>query len=183
MKPKSKVAFAIPVLVILAGFLLYEYGFLGLREEMRTLRESESVKAATLQKYAGLASSRPVLEKKLTSLKETRKAYDARLIEGQTPSVAAAALQNSIKGVVTAKGGTVSSEQVEKPEKMDSFTVIAVTVESMVPDIRNLADILFALETQTPSLVVNELDIRVKNFRDPRELMVRFKVSGMTSGK
>jgi hypothetical protein len=180
----SRILFvAIPVLVILAGLLLYQYGYLRLQGEMLSIKDAEAVKIRTLQKYADLVAKRPGFERKLAALKETRKADEAKLIEGQTPSVAAASLQNSIKALVTAKGGTISSERVEKPEDVGKFKVISVSIDGVVPDMRFLNEALFAIETQTPSLAIRELDVRVKDFRDPRELMVRLKVSGMTAGK
>jgi hypothetical protein len=184
VESRNKILFvAIPVLVILAGLLVYQYGYLGLQDSMRSMKDTEAVKMKTLQKYTDFVAKKPEFERRLAALKEARKADEAKLIEGQTPSVAAASLQNSIKSLVTAKGGTISSERVEKPEDVDKFKVISVSIDGVVPDMRFLNEILFAMETQTPSLVIRELDVRVKDFREPKELMVRLKVSGMTAGK
>ena len=184
MESKSRVLFvAVPILVILAGLLVYQYGYLRLQDEIQAIKDTEVVKTKSLQKYANFVSKKAGLEQKLAALKEARKADESKLIEGQTPSVAAASLQNSVKTLITSKGGIVSSERVEKPEDRDKFKVISVSIDGSVPDTRFLNEILFALETQTPSLVVRELDARVKDFRNPRELMVRLKVSGMTSGR
>ena len=173
----------IPVLVVLTGLVIYQYGYLNLQEELRSLKDDKAMKMKTLQKYADFAARKAEFEQRLAALKEARKTDESKLIEGQTPSVAAASLQNSIKGLVTAKGGSISSERVEKPEDVNKFKVISVSIDGVVPDIRFLNEVLFAIETQTPSLVVRELDARVRDFRDPRELMVRLKVSGMTLGK
>jgi hypothetical protein len=105
------------------------------------------------------------------------------MIEGQTPSLAAAALQNTIKGMITARGGTISSERAEKPEDTGKFKMITVTIDAILPDTRALGDTLYAIETQTPYLVVRELDTRIRNFKEPRDLMVKLKVSGLTGGK
>jgi hypothetical protein len=184
MKQRNRLLFVgIPVLAILAALMVYQYGYLRLQEELRSVKESEAVKVKTLQKYIDFAARKTEFEQKLAALKESRKADESKLIEGQTPSVAAAALQNSIKALVTAKGGSISSERVEKPEDVSKFKVVTVSIDGVVSDIRFLNEILFAMETQTPSLVVRELDARVRDFRDPRDLMVRLKISGMTSGK
>lgn len=184
MKSKNRKLFvAIPILVVLAGMVVYQYGYLRLQEEIRSVKDDEVMKAKTLQKYVDFAARKAEFEQRLAALKEVRKADEAKLVEGQTPSVAAASLQNSLKGLVTAKGGTVSSERIEKPEDVNKFKTITVSIDGTVPDIRFLNEILFAIETQTPSLAVREVDTRVRDFRDPRELTVRLKVSGMTSGK
>jgi hypothetical protein len=173
----------LPVLLVLGGLLLYQYGYVRLREEIQSMKEDETVKIRTLQKYADFVAKKGEFEQKLQALKETRKADEAKLIEGQTPNIAAAALQNSIKSLVTAKGGTISSDRVDKPEDVDKFKIISVSIDGTVPDMRFLSEILYAIETQTPSLVIRELDARVKDFRNPRDLMIRLKVSGITSGK
>jgi hypothetical protein len=85
--------------------------------------------------------------------------------------------------MITARGGTISSERVEKPEDLGKFKVVTVSIDAVVPDSRVLSDALYAMETQTPYLVVRELDTRVRNYTQPRDLMVRLKVSGMTGGK
>jgi hypothetical protein len=53
----------------------------------------------------------------------------------------------------------------------------------VLPDTRALEDILFSIESRTPYLVVKELDTRVRNFRDPRDLLIKLDVSALTGGK
>jgi hypothetical protein len=183
VKQKSKLFLGLPILLVLAGLVVYQYGYEGLQDRIKATRESESVKIRTLKKYTDFVAQRPGLEKRLASLTETRKALESQFIQGQTPNIAAASLQNSIKTLITSKGGTISSERVEKPEDLEKFNVITVSMDGTVPDTRFLNEILFALETQTPSLAMRELDVRVRDFRNPRELMVRLKVSGIASGK
>ena len=81
------------------------------------------------------------------------------------------------------RGGTISSERVEKPDDRGKFKVVNVSLDAVVPDPRALSDALYAMETQTPHLVVRELDARVKTYTQPRDLMVRLRVSGITGGK
>ena len=46
-----------------------------------------------------------------------------------------------------------------------------------------MSDILYSLETRTPYIVVKELDVRMRNFREPRDLMVRIDATGLYEGK
>jgi hypothetical protein len=85
--------------------------------------------------------------------------------------------------MITSRSGTISSERVEEPEDLGKFKIVSVSIDALLPDARALSDALYAMETQTPYLVVRELDTRVRNFSQPRELMVRLKVSGITRGK
>ncbi|RPH87234.1 MAG: hypothetical protein EHM75_06030 [Desulfobacteraceae bacterium] len=69
-----------------------------------------------MKKTLAIISEKPGLEKKLQTLKEQRKADNTKLIAGEMPSLASAALQDTIKGIVTNRGGTVSSARVGKVE-------------------------------------------------------------------
>ena len=183
MKRSRIVIVAIPLIVILSCLILYQYGYLKIQAELASLRELQALKTKTLEKYVALISEKPVLDKELALLKETRNAENSKIVEGQTPSIAAASLQNSITSTITGKGGTISSERVGKPEDLGKFTMITVSIDAVVPDSRALDDILYSIETRTPSLVVKELDVRVRNFRDPRELMVKLEIASLTGGK
>ncbi len=173
---------AVPVMVLLAAAALYEYGYLRVQEEVSSIREAAAVKSKTLEKYVTLIAQKPEIEKQLVALKDLRKAEDRKMIEGQTPSLAAASLQNAVKGLITGKSGTISSERVEKPEVLGKFKLISVSIDAVLPDAKALADVLYAIETQTPYLVVKEIDARIRNINDPRDLMVRLKISALTTG-
>jgi len=183
MKKSKTLIVSIPLAIILMGLLTYQYGYLRIQSELATIREEQAIKTKTLEKYIKLISEKPVLEKKLAALKEARKADDSKLIEEQTPSLAAAQLQEIVKSSITGRGGTISSERVGKPEDFEKFKVISVSVDAVIPDSRVLSEILYSIETRTPYLVIKELDTRVKNYRDPRELMVKLDVTALTSGK
>jgi len=183
MKKTKTLIVSIPFMIILMGLLIYQYGYLRVRSELATIKEEQAIKTRTLEKYINLISEKPSLEERLTSLKEARKADDSKLIEGQTPSLAAAQLQEIVKSTITGRGGTISSERVGKPEDRGKFKVISVSVDAVIPDARALSEILYSIETRTPYLVVKELDARVRNYRDPRELMVKLDVSALTGGR
>ena len=174
---------AIPLMLILLGVVVYRYGYVRVRAELKTIKEDQSISMKTLEKYITLISEKPELEKRLASLTEKRKTDNAKLIEGQTPSLVAAALQDTVNGIVKGRGGTITSERVGKPEDLGKFKVITVSMDSTFPNVSVLSDILNSIETQTPSLVVKELDVRVRDFRNPKELMVKMDISAITGGK
>ncbi len=175
--------FGIPLIILLLGLLVYQYGYVRVKTEMASLKESRAVKVKTLEKFMALIAEKPQIEKKLAALKEARKADDSKLIEGQTPSIAAATLQDTVKGIVTGRGGTISSERVSKPEELGKFKIINISIDAVVPDARALGDILYSIETRTPYLVVKELDARIRNFKEPKDLMIKLDVSALTGGK
>lgn len=170
-------------MVMLLGLVIYQYGFLRVQSEIASIKDEQDLKKRTLEKYVALISERPQLEKKLTTLKEMRTANDSKIIEGQTPSLAAATLQDTVKGIVTGRGGTISSERVGKPEDLGRFKIISISIDTILPDTRALNDILYSIETRTPYLVVKELDARVRNYRDPKDFTVKLDISAITGGK
>lgn len=183
MKRKSNLLIiSIPLMIVLLAAVIYEYGFLNIREEVSSLQDLQAVKIKTLQKYASLIEQKANLEKQIVILKELRKKEDRKIYAEQTTSIATASLQNSVKGIITGRGGTINSERVEKPADLGKFKVINVVVDVIFPDIRALSDTLFDIETQTPYLVVNEIDIRVRNYSDPRDLLVKLKIAALTGG-
>ena len=184
MKSKSKLlVVAIPVIIVLAGLVAYQYGYQGIKVEMNAMKEEEATKTKKLGKEISLIAEKPDLEKKLESLKEERKADDSKIIEAQTLSIAAATLQETVKALITGRGGSITSERVEKPDTLGNLKVINVSIDAILPDTRILSDLLYGVETRTPYLIIKEVDTRVRNFRDPRELMVKIRVSALTGGQ
>lgn len=184
MVKNSKFLFwLIPFLVILLGFAFYDYVYMAIRAEMQTLDELKESKQKTLEKYISAIDQKGTLEHRINALKESRKSRETTTVEGQTPSVAAANLQNMVKGIITGKGGTISSERAEKSEDLSHLKVITVSVDTILPEVNALYDILYLFETYPVTLLIRELDVRVRNMREPRELMVKFKISAMNMGK
>ncbi len=184
MKKRNRtLIFTIPLMLVLFGFILYQYVYLGIQSDIAAIKESQAMKTKTLEKYIRLIGEKPEMEKKLASLKETRKAEDVKLIEGETLSLASAALQDMVKDIVSRSGGTISSQRVGKPDDRGKFKLITVSMDTTMPDPRALRDVLYAIETQTPYLTVKDLDARIRNFKDPRDQVVKLDVSALTSSR
>jgi hypothetical protein len=204
---------AVPLILLLAAGLVYEYGYLRIQEDLAVLREEQAAKSRTLQKALAIMAEKPDLEKRLKTLRDLRQADNAKMLGGEMPSLASASLQDTIKGIVTNRGGTVSSARVGKVEdiiyqepgaeknapetrerkapadkkggKQESggkFKIINVSLDIVVPDPAALRDILYFIETRTPYLVVREVDSRVRNMKEPRELVVRLDVAALYGG-
>ena len=209
---KRLLIIAVPVAVILFVFVVYQYIYVGVMSDIASIREQQDAKMATLTKYITLIAEKPELEKQLAALKEQSKAQDVKLINGEPISLASANLQGLVKGVVSGRNGTISSERIVKPEDLEKppaaqagaatpaakapavkkadkpvaslkLQVLGVSIDSVLPDTSALSDILYSLETRTPYIVVKELDVRVRNFREPRDLMVRIDANGLYEGK
>jgi len=184
VKHKSKILFiALPFTIILLCLVIYEYGFSRIRDERVSIEEMKTFKIKSLRKYMAMVALRPQLEKRLIRLGEIREAGNRKIMDGQTAALAAASLQNAVEGIIKARGGTIFSERVEKPGDYSNFQMISITIDLSMPDTRALGDILYAMETQTPYLVIKEFDARIKNYRDPKELLVKLKVAAITAAR
>lgn len=183
MKRNKLLFILVPVMIGLCALATYEYGYLKIEEEISSIRDEEEIKKKTLDKYVALIAEKPELEQKLSGFTEQRKASESKLIHGETQALAAAQLQEIVKGIITSRGGTISSERVGKVEEMGKFKVISVSIDTVLPDTRVLGDVLYSIETRTPHLLVKELDARVRNFREPKDLMVKFDVFALYGGK
>ena len=183
MKRNTTLLITIPLMVILIVIALYQYVYVKIQTDVATIKDEQAMKTEVLERYITLISEKASLEKTLAALKETRNAEVSKLVEGQTLSLAAATLQDMVKEVITSRGGTISSERVGKPEDYGKLKIITVSIDSVLPDSRTLSDILYSIETRTPYLTVKELDVRVRNFRNPKELKVKLSVSALTSSR
>jgi len=183
MRRSKILIIAVPCTLILLCFVIYEYVFLAIRTEKAAVEELHAVKTRSLEKYVTLIARKAQLEKRLASLKEIRKADNGKIIEGQTASLAAAVLQDIVKGIITGRGGTISSERIEKPEEFGGFKIISVSIDTIMPDAGSLSEALFAVETQTPFLIIKEIDTRVRNYREPKDLLVKLKISSITAAR
>ncbi len=183
MKKNKTLIVLIPVLLIMIVLILYQYVFLGVRGELSSMRETQEVKMKILEKSIGLITRKPDLEKHLEYLKEIRKAEESKIIEGQTLSLASASLQEMVRNIVTESGGTISSERIGKPVDLEPFKMITVSLDSVIPNVEALGNILYSLETRTPFLSVKGLEVRIRNYRKPGELIIKLDVSALTNSR
>lgn len=183
MRDYKRLAVIVTLMIILTGIVMYRYGYLGTQRDMSSIKEEQEMKTAMLAKYVTLIAEIPDLERKLASLKEMRDSYGREMIEGETYSIASASLQEIVKGIITGAGGKVSGERMREPSDAGKFKAINVSVDGAMPDVRTLGDAVYAIETHTPSLFVREIDIRIRDYREPRELGVILNVSALTSVK
>jgi hypothetical protein len=209
---KRLLIIAVPILAVLLSFVLYDYVYLDVRSQISSIREEQDMKMKTLRKHILLISQKPEYDKQLAELTEQAKAQSVRLIPGESVSIASANLQALVKGIVIGRGGVLTSERIGKPEDLEKkpdqqpaaaapsakgqitkkesqlpaaprLQILSVSIDATVPDIGVLSDVLYSIETRTPDIVVKELDVRVRNFREPRELLVRIDVIGLYEGK
>lgn len=155
----------LPFMLVLACFIAYQYGYVRVQTARASLKEELEMKTRTLTQHASLLSGKPQLEKQFSDLKNKRQAKNEKLIVGMTPSLSAAELQESLEEIVTSNGGRISSERVGQTEDLGTFKVVTVSIDAVLPDTGALSDVLYAIETGTPDLILKKLDVRNRTHR------------------
>ena len=61
MTKSRTLVIAIPLMVVLAGILLYQYVYLSIQSEVSSIKESQSMKTRTLEKYMAFIAEKPDL--------------------------------------------------------------------------------------------------------------------------
>ena len=147
-------------------------------EHDRTIEQSRDL----LTRHMRIALERQQLEARLTALRETQ-STSGRLIEGDSVELAAAGVQNKLKALADANGAELKSTQILPAEDSEAFRRVAVRV-TMMADTEAAQAVFHALETATPYLFLDRLDLRGPKRRSRRKkknegiLQVRFDVFG-----
>lgn len=101
------------------------------------------------------------------------------LLAGTGDTVAAAALQSALKGLVEDGGASLTSAEVLPPQTQDKFRRIAIRV-SFTGDLTLLTSVLRGVETAHPVMFVDNLEIHGADGGDT-DLAVAFDVYGFRS--
>ena len=147
-------------------------------EHDRTIEQSRDL----LSRHMRIALERQQLEAQLAALRETQSTA-GRLIEGDSVELATAGIQNKLKALANANDAELKSTQILPAEDGETFRKVAVRV-TMMADTEAAQAVFHALETATPYLFLDRLDLRGPKRRSRRKnknqgiLQVRFDVFG-----
>ncbi len=178
---------ALSLLVLVGGglsYLLVKEVLIARYHFYRTRLEQQEGRLEQLQR---IASSREPIQRLIASIQQDRVAA-AQYLPQSAPPLAAAELQQRVKAAVERAGGTLRSTQALPPA--EEGNAIKVTVNAtLTGDTESLQKILYEIESQTPLLFVDNLDVAARENR-PRltngrlanysrvQLTVQLEVSG-----
>ena len=111
-------------------------------------------------RYRRVAAQAPEYRKALEAMRDR----DARrfLLKNTAPNLAGAELQELVRAAVEGNGGRITTSQNQPPRDEGHFRQIGVNVQFFA-NTPNLQKILYALETQQPYLMVENLTARPLN--------------------
>jgi len=87
------------------------------------------------------------------------KAREPKLLTGDTPSVSASDLQDTVQNLAVKGGTQVITTRVLNPETVGSFAKIAIQLE-IGGQIDQIANLMRAIDTSPKLLVVDEINVR-----------------------
>jgi hypothetical protein len=95
----------------------------------------------------------------LESAREQIKAQEPKLLTGDTPSVSASDLQETVQAMATREGTQVITTRVLNLEPAGSFSKIGIQLE-IGGQIQQLASLIRGIETSPKLLMIDEINVR-----------------------
>ena len=173
-------ALALLVLAVLLGIALLLTPFLVLHRHYDVAIDALQDR---IEIYRRVAAQTPELKKALEALR----AKDGRrfFLHNTAPNLAGAELQDFVRAAIENNGGRITTIQTAQPREDGRFRQVGINVQ-LFASTPNLQKILYALETQTPYTLIENITVRPLNaFRgfkpapgNEPELSVLLDVSG-----
>src|SRR5262245_52644655 len=112
-----------------------------------------------LQKNLRYLAQKDLLAAALESVRGQIKAQEPKLLTGDTASVSASDLQETVQAMATREGTQVITTRVLNPEAAGSFSKIGIQME-IGGQIQQIANLLRGIDSSPKLLVVDELNVR-----------------------
>ncbi|MEE8248530.1 MAG: type II secretion system protein GspM [Alphaproteobacteria bacterium] len=157
LSPTLSRALALAIL----GALLWAVGALAVAPMVASYQLEQDAIARSgelLQGYQRLGRSRPMLEAQLAEVRKSLSPAGLYLA-GASDALIAAELQNRVKAAVEADGGKLNSTQILAAQDEGSFRRVAIRVQ-MTVTVEPMQKIFYGLESATPYLFIENVDIR-----------------------
>lgn len=177
---------ALALLLLVGGalYLAVDQWLIGRYRDYQNQLQQQQERLAQLER---IAATREPVQQRIVKIQQDRN-ITAQYLPQSAPALAAAELQQRIKAVVEAAGGTLQSTQALPP--VEEGGAVKVTVSAIMNgDTGSVQKVLYDLEGQTPLLFVDNLELSARMMR-PRlpngryanytrmQLNAQFEVSG-----
>lgn len=146
---------ALILLVFMAKFAIVT-PFLERREWVKSQLESQPQLLAKNIRYLG---QKDAMLAALEAARAEIKAQEPKLLSGDTASVSASDLQETVQALASREGTQVITTRVLNPETAGSFSKIAIQME-IGGQIQQIANLIKGLESSPKLLVIDEINVR-----------------------
>ena len=164
-KGQKIIVIGLTILVCLA--MIYLYNSLNLSNY--TFNEELNLKKQKLVKYRQKILEKKVVEKELLSRQNIFKQAEATLLNGKTPSLAAAEIQEIVTGITKAADAEIMTIRILQPDRSGKDMYLAIPVEvTITSTIRELTQLLYKLDNSPKLLRIAKLRIKSRRGRSGR---------------
>ena len=155
-RERGLVVLTLVILFLILGQYIVVAPFLERREWIKSQLDSQP---QLLEKNLRYLAQKDALATALESTQNEIKAREPKLLTGDTLSVSASDLQDTVQGLATREGTQVITTRVLNPEPAGSFSKIAIQME-IGGQIEQIASLVRGIETSPKLLVVDEINVR-----------------------
>lgn len=142
--------------------------------------EETTLKEKQAAKYRQAAQERTALEEKSSTLKRTLDQLEAGVLNGETPSLAAADIQKIVDEISRRSDVSIKAVRVLKPEQSGFENYLSIPVElTFNCSIRELKDLLYWIDTSPKYLTVHKAQINVIEGSRYDQVQVFLTVAGI----
>lgn len=145
--------------IIVAVFIAKYAAVTPLLERRNWVRNQLESQPQLLQKNLRYVGQKEQLVAALEAARSQIKSQEPKLLTGDTPSVSASDLQDTVQALATREGTQVITTRVLNPEPAGTFSKIGIQLE-IGGQIQQLANLIKGIETSPKLLVVDELNVR-----------------------
>ena len=130
-----------------------------LLEHRATIKSQLESQPQLLQKNLRYLSQKDSLLAALAAARNQIKSIEPALLTGDTPSVTASDLQETVQSLATREGTQVITTRVLNPEPSGSFSKIAIQME-IGGQVQQLASLIRGIEGAPKLLIIDEINVR-----------------------
>jgi hypothetical protein len=171
------------LIAIALALAAYIFLVVPLVEAKKKADQTIALNQRILLKYAEILQNRKTVEEGLAGTRKQREEIQKRLIQGETPQLGAAHLQDLVKRLAEKNNLGLRSFRNLDPKEVGSFRRISVQIEfNPLSSMQNLTQFLYELEHQEQELMISEMDILVFNPRMPNTIQGNLIISGLMKG-
>jgi len=150
------------VLVLVLGLAL----IMPVINKNKQLAQEQESLSFRLRQYQKILAQKEAIAESMATIEE-QQANQTYFNSQDTDALASAEMQETIKKAIEEAGGQLSSTQTTPVATHNGFSRITVRVR-MTGDSEALRSVLYKLETATPLIVIDQLDIRpLRSIRNP----------------
>ncbi len=155
-RERALVIFSGVILLIFIGKYLLVTPFIERREWVKQQLENQP---QLLTKNLRYIAQKETMLAGLETAREQIKAQEPKLLTGDTPSVSASDLQETVQAMAAREGTQVITTRVLNPEPAGSFSKIGIQLE-ISAQIQQFASFIRGIETAPKLLVIDEINVR-----------------------